>query len=161
MAKDCCWCNFTDAEKQNILYESVYWYVFLADKQDYLGRCVVVLKRHCANLSTIDLSEWIELKEIIAKIEDCLENVLEADLCNWSCLMNDFYKSTTPNPHLHLHVRPRYNKPIIINGNSYIDEEFGHHYDNKKESILSDGDREILFKKMKQFFNQEKNDYTY
>lgn len=156
MAKDCCWCNFTDAEKQNILYESVYWYVFLADKQDYLGRCVVVLKRHCANLSAINLSEWIELKEIVAKIEDCLKNVLEADLCNWSCLMNDFYKSTTPNPHLHLHVRPRYNKPIIINDNSYIDEEFGHHYDNKKESILSDDDREILFKKMKQFFNQEK-----
>lgn len=154
--KECGWCNFTDAEKQNILYESVYWYVFLADKQDYLGRCVVVLKRHCANLSTIDLSEWIELKEIIAKIEDCLKNALEADLCNWSCLMNDFYKSTTPNPHLHLHVRPRYNKPIIINGNSYIDEEFGHHYDNKKETILSDDDREVLFEKMKQFFNQEK-----
>lgn len=155
MAKDCCWCNFTDAEKQSILYESVYWYVFLADKQDYLGRCVVVLKRHCANLSAIDLSEWIELKEIVAKIEDCLKNVLEADLCNWSCLMNDFYKSTIRNPHVHLHVRPRYNRPIIINGNRYIDEEFGHHYDNKKETILSDGDREVLFEKMKQFFNQE------
>ena len=156
MAKDCCWCNFTDAEKQNILYESVYWYVFLADKQDYLGRCVVVLKRHCANLSTIDLSEWIELKEIIAKIEDCLENVLQADLCNWSCLMNDFYKSTTPNPHLHLHVRPRYNKPIIINVNSYVDMEFGHHYNPKKEILLSDNDRKILFEKIKNCLNLEK-----
>ena len=70
--------------------------------------------------------------------------------------MNDFYKLTTPKPHLHLHVRPRYEKPIIINGNSYIDEEFGHHYDNKKEAILLDDDREALFEKMKNFLNQEK-----
>ena len=39
--------------------------------------------------------------------------------------------------------------------NSYIDEEFGHHYDNKKETMLSDGDRELLFEKMKNFLNQE------
>lgn len=154
--KECCWCNFTDAEKQNILYESVYWYVFLADKQDYLDRCVVVLKRHCTTLSQLDLSEWIELKEIITKFEDCFKNVLGADLCNWSCLMNDFYKSVTPNPHLHMHVRPRYNKAITINDNSYVDVEFGHHYNPKKETMLSDKDRKILFEKIKNYLNLEK-----
>ena len=155
MENICCWCNFTDTEKQNIIYESVHWYVFLADKQDYLGRCILVLKRHCTNLSLLYLTEWIELKEIITKIEDCLKNVLGADLCNWCCLMNDFYKSDTHNPHLHLHVRPRYNKPIIINGNTYIDEEFGHHYDNKKETILLYNDRKILFEKITNYLNLE------
>lgn len=50
------------------------------------------------------------------------------DICNWSCLLNDFYKITAPNPHLHLHVRPRYKNPFLLNGTQYIDEDFGHHY---------------------------------
>ncbi|MGN0542829.1 MAG: HIT family protein [Acutalibacteraceae bacterium] len=154
-AGNCYWCNFTDAEKQSILFESAYWYVFLADKQDYIGRCVIVLKRHCENLSGLDLPEWIELKEIVNKLEDCFKYILGADLCNWSCLMNDFYKSTTPNPHLHIHVRPRYGKTVTINGNSYADLEFGHHYQPKKEAMLTDNDRKTLFQKIKNFLNQE------
>lgn len=153
LEKDCCWCTFTDKEKQSILFESEYWYVFLADKQDYIGRCVIVLNRHCASLSNLEFSEWIELKEIINKLEYCFKNVLRADLCNWSCLMNDFYKLTTPNPHLHIHARPRYSKSVTINGNSYVDMEFGHHYQPKKETILTEDDRKILFEMMKNFLN--------
>lgn len=155
MTKECCWCNFTDEEKQNILFESAYWYVFLADNQDYIGRCVIVLKRHSESLSDLDLSEWIELKELINRLEKCFEKILGADLCNWSCLMNDFYKSTTPNPHLHLHVRPRHSKAITINGSSYIDTEFGRHYQPKKETLLTNDNRKILLNMMKTFLNQE------
>ena len=42
--------------------------------------------------------------------------------CNWSCLMNSFYKQSKPNPHLHIHVRPRFRKPVVVNENSYTDE---------------------------------------
>ena len=75
MTKECCWCNFTDEEKQSIIFESAYWYVFLADNQDYIGRCVIVLKRHSVSLSDIDLSEWIELKELINRLEKCFEKI--------------------------------------------------------------------------------------
>lgn len=155
MTKECCWCNFTNEEKQSILFESVYWYVFLADNQDYIGRCVIVLKRHSVSLSDLDLSEWIELKEIINKLESCFEKILGADLCNWSCLMNNFYKSATPNPHLHLHARPRYRNAITINGSSYADIEFGHHYQPQKETMLMNDDRKTLLEMMKKFLNQE------
>ena len=70
--------------------------------------------------------------------------------------MNDFYKLATPNPHLHMHVRPRYNKAITINNNSYVDMEFGHHYNPKKETMLLDKDRKILFEKIKNYLNVEK-----
>lgn len=155
MTKECCWCNFTNKEKQSILFESTYWYVFLADNQDYIGRCVIVLKRHSVSLSDLDLSEWIELKEIINRLESCFEKILGADLCNWSCLMNNFYKSATPNPHLHLHARPRYRNAITINGNSYADTEFGHHYQPQKETMLMNDDRKTLLNMMKTFLNQE------
>ncbi len=155
MAKECCWCNFTNEEKQNILFESAYWYIFLADNQDYIGRCVVVLKRHSVSLSDLDLSEWIELKELINRLESCFKKILGADLCNWSCLMNDFYKSATPNPHLHLHARPRYRNAITINGSIYADTEFGHHYQPKKETLLTDDNRKTLLEMMKNFLKQE------
>ena len=40
----CRWCNLTDKERQYLLYENQYWSVYLADEQDYIGRCIVVIK---------------------------------------------------------------------------------------------------------------------
>jgi diadenosine tetraphosphate (Ap4A) HIT family hydrolase len=82
-------------------------------------------------------------------VENCLKSVLGADLCNWSCLMNDFFKKQEPDPHLHLHCRPRFKNPVTINGNEYVDEEFGHHYAQHKSVKLSEEDKESLFEILK------------
>lgn len=146
----CTWCNFSENEKRWLLTENLSWYVFLADKQDYVGHCILVLKRHCGCLSNLTDNEWIELKHLIVQLENCFKVTLNAELFNWSCLLNDFYKSSEPNPHLHLHVRPRYKQSVSLNGKLYYDEEFGHHYDNHKGNQISDQDRNILYKKLKQ-----------
>ena len=65
---------------------------------------------------------------------------------------NDFYKEAVPNPHLHIHVRPRYKNTVVINNHAYIDTEFAHHYTLKKESVLLDDDRKILYALMKNHF---------
>lgn len=62
------------------------------------------------------------------------------------------YKGEAPNPHLHIHVRPRYKNAIVINDNSYEDTEFTHHYALKKESLLLDDDRQTLYALMKKHF---------
>ena len=98
--KECEWCTYK--EKEFLLFETSYWKVYLADVQDYIGRCIVVLKRHCGNMSELNMQEWIELKEAIDVLELCFNSVLGAELCNWSCLMNSFYKDENPNPHLHM-----------------------------------------------------------
>ena len=133
-------------------YQSLYWSVYLADRQDYIGRCILVLNRHCSSLSELDGSEWIELKTIIDRLEYIYKEVLGAELYNWSCLLNDFYKEAVPNPHLHIHVRPRYKNTVVINNHAYIDTEFAHHYTLKKESVLLDDDRKILYALMKNHF---------
>ena len=74
------------------------------------------------------------MKAIIDRLEFIYKEVLGAELSNWSCLLNNFYKETTPNPHLHLHVRPRYKNAIVINDHSFEDTEFAHHYALKKET---------------------------
>ena len=110
------------------------------------------MNRHCGSLSELDISEWIELKTIMDRLECIFREVLGAELSNWSCLLNNFYKEAIPNPHLHLHVRPRYKNAVVINNHSYTDAEFAHHYALKKESLLPDDDRQILYAQMKKHF---------
>ena len=112
----------------------------------------LVLNRHCGSLSELDISEWIELKTIIDRLECIFREVLGAELSNWSCLLNNFYKEAIPNPHLHIHVRPQYKNAVVINNHSYTDAEFAHHYALKKESLLPDDDRQILYAQMKKHF---------
>ena len=150
MNDNCTWCNLTDSEKKYILIDSKYWDVFLADKQDYLGRCILVLKRHCESLSQLNDEEWAELKNLIEQLETAITNSLGANMFNWSCLMNDFYKSDTPNPHLHIHLRPRYKSPVTINGESFYDEEFAHHYNNHEQDKLTESEKETVYNLIKE-----------
>lgn len=143
----CEWCNFQ--EKEWLLFDTEKWSVYLADVQDYVGRCILVSKRHCGSISELNSTEWLDLKNIIDKLEIIYKEVLHAELCNWSCLMNNFYKNGNPNPHLHIHVRPRYKTPIVVNNHTYSDEEFAHHYALKKEAQISDEDRRSLYQLMK------------
>ena len=150
MNTNCTWCNISEEEKKYLIVQSQYWSVYLADKQDYIGRCILVLNRHCESLSKLDDEEWAELKVLIERLEAAITSSLGANMFNWSCLMNDFYKSETPNPHLHIHVRPRYNTPVIINGKEYFDEEFAHHYDNHKRNKLTEAEKENIYKLIKE-----------
>ncbi|WP_091757091.1 HIT family protein [Butyrivibrio sp. INlla18] len=145
--------KLSEEDKKYILSEDDYWSVYLPDEQDYIGRCIIVLKRHAGALSDLSFGEWTDLYSIIHKLELCLKTTLGADLCNWSCLLNNFYKDDNPNPHVHLHCRPRYSRPVIINGNEYVDEEFGHHYNNKKVGAICGKDREIIYSKMKEYLD--------
>lgn len=151
--ENCVWCNLSEEDKRYQVYETAFWYVFLSDEQDYIGRCILVLKRHSSSMSEMKEDEWEDLRKLICKVETCLKTVLGATLCNWSCLMNSFYKESEPDPHLHIHVRPRYDKPVMVNGNIYIDSEFGHHYAVKNDGEISDKDRETVFIRIKNGLN--------
>ena len=68
--------------------------------------------------------------------------------------MNSFYKESEPDPHLHVHVRPRYDKPVILNGNTYSDSEFGHHYALNKRAVISNEDKKEVFARLKEWMNR-------
>ena len=150
----CDWCSLSEEDKKYQLYESRSWLVFLSDEQDYIGRCILVLKRHCGSLPELTDEEWDELRDLVRKVEACLKAVLGATMCNWSCLMNNFYKKPEPDPHLHIHVRPRYDKPVTLNGNTYTDGEFGHHYAQKKSGVIPAEDMEEVFSRLKEWLNR-------
>ena len=150
---NCDWCNLSEEDRRYQLYETTSWSVFLADEQDYIGRCILVLKRHCASMPELTDDEWEELRKLVCKVETCLKTVLGATLCNWSCLMNSFYKEAESNPHLHIHVRPRFDKPVIVNGSAYSDDEFGHHYAVNKSGSMPAEDKQEVFSRLSEWLN--------
>ena len=150
---ECGWCNLTEEDQKYLLAESEYWRIFLADEQDYVGRCILVLRRHCGSLAKLSENEWIDLRNQIEKIEGCLKTIFGAEVCNWSCLMNSFFKDPAPRPHVHIHVRPRYRNPVTINGNTYIDHAFGHHYALDVHDDMSAEDRRTVFQSMQNWLN--------
>ncbi len=149
----CDWCAIPESECRYQLAESDCWKLFLADEQDYVGRCVLVLRRHCESLSALTEEEWTDLHRMVKMVEGCVKAVFGAELCNWSCLMNSFYKGSDPNPHVHVHVRPRYKTPVTINGHSYADAEFGHHYSCKRSGLIPEEDMQVIFQKMKNWLD--------
>ncbi len=68
--------------------------------------------------------------------------------------MNSFYKDSDPDPHLHIHVRPRYDKLLMLNGNTYIDNEFGHHYAVKRSGAIPLKDKEEVFTRLNEWMNR-------
>ncbi|MBC8495849.1 HIT family protein [archaeon] len=139
--------------KEFILFETNFWKVILLDEQSYLGRCVVVLKRDCGELSGLTTNEAADFHEnIVNKLETTLKKTFNATMFNWSCLMNDAYKEKNPKPQVHWHFRPRYNHPVQIANNKFIDLDFANHYNNSSErkKFVSE---EIL----EQIFNEIKN----
>ncbi len=117
-----------------VILETNYWRVELAEKQIYLGRSYVSCKSGRKSLSELTPEEWLDFQEVVKKLEHVFTETFGATMFNWTCLMNDAYKSDPPNPHVHWHFRPRYQKPVEFMGNTFIDPNFAHHYDGSTES---------------------------
>lgn len=154
---NCAFCHLSDADQKWLLFDNDLWSVYLADKQDYIGRCIVVAKNHRESLSELDDIEWLSLKTVVKMLEDLLRNELGATMFNWSCLMNDAYKAAHPLPHIHFHVRPRYASPVCIGSYYFCDGEFAHHYDSHREDHLDRETRELLFAKLSQAVHKDFN----
>ncbi len=115
-------------KKQNLVFETPYWKIFLKDEQNYLGRCVVILKRECGDLADLDTDEILDFFDVVKKLENLLRKTFNATMFNWTCLMNHSYLENPPQPQVHWHFRPRYDHPVEFAQNIFKDPNFGKHY---------------------------------
>ena len=131
---------------QNLILETPFWIVKLNEDQQYLGRSTIVLKRDCGALSDLTQEEGQDFLTLVKRLETLLKTTFNATMFNWTCLMNDSYKSTPPDPQVHWHVRPRYDHPVEFAGETFTDPNFAHHYLRGREDkkVLS----EELFEKV-------------
>lgn len=139
--------------KDIILFETSYWKVILFEDQSYLGRCVILLKRNCGELSSLTFKEWSDFSEnIVKKMEIVLKKSFNSTMFNWTCLMNDAYKDKYPKPQVHWHFRPRYKSKVTFEGEIFEDSEFAHHYSRERKKIVSNEILEKIAKKIKENF---------
>lgn len=114
----CSMCQTSEEYRKFFIKEFKYWKVELHGNQCYLGRCIVVLKRHLEDLFEISKEERNELFEVMQKLKRALKESFNPDLMNYSSLGNEIR-------HLHLHVIPRYRRPVEFSGLEFVDERWG------------------------------------
>lgn len=149
----CPFCYMSAKDRRFLLLEQGNWQVFLADKQDYIGRCIVVHKQHLDYLGDASAQDFMDLMMVVRLLEKAAESVFDATNFNWSCLMNDAFKQEFYHPHLHLHFRPRYEDPVRIGDSLYTDDEFSHHYDNHKPDLLTEQEKRFVFEQFSHYFH--------
>jgi len=143
-------CMFCERTSEGLIHETSYWRVVLAFEQSYLGRCLVVLKRHCGDLAELRPEEWSDFAELVKKLESALRKAFGATMFNWTCLMNNAYQHDPPNPHVHWHFRPRYDHEVKFAGVVFRDPGFGHHYDRMRVQRVSEDVKRKIIEEIKQ-----------
>jgi diadenosine tetraphosphate (Ap4A) HIT family hydrolase len=127
------------------IYETDHWMVVLhINDQRYLGRCVVILKRHCPDLSNLTEAEWIDFADLVKTLEPALKHSFGATMFNWTFHMNNAYQETPAKPHVHCHFYPRYKESVAFQGISFQDNEFGEHYDRTKKPVSPEVQKAIV-----------------
>jgi len=120
------------------LFETNKWTISLSPDQGYLGRCYVTLKEHKANMSELTNEEWLEFANIVKKLESGIRGAFGATIFNWGCLMNNAFQVSPSFPHVHWHLRPRYQKTVNFEGVEFVDPLFGYHYDREQSNKVSE-----------------------
>lgn len=136
--------------KKNLVFESNHWSVVLAEDQTYLGYCKVILKRNpCEDLADVTQEEFLDFLQMVKKFETALKRAFNATMFNWSCLMNNAYQKIPPTPHVHWHVKPRYNQKVEVDEEVFEDPNFGHHYillENCNRKVSNEMQEKIIAK---------------
>lgn len=143
----------------NLIFETEYWSVFLADEQTYFGRIVVECKRNVPSLSELSEEEVLDFFDIVKKFENIMKQKFNATMFNWTCLMNNSYKKKPYTPHVHWHCRPRYDEPLFFKQEKFIDPDFSFHYNRElRREIPKDVEKEIIEELREYFLQYSKTD---
>lgn len=141
------------ASSEPVIWQGKHWSVFLALDQGYLGRLFIPAKRHVGSLSGLTTEEWAEFQEAVKKVESAITLEFGAELFNWNCLMNHAFKLPDPKPHVHWHVRPRYRHDVEVAGQTFVDPNFGHHYDRDHSLDASSEVKQAIIDRLKAQFD--------
>jgi diadenosine tetraphosphate (Ap4A) HIT family hydrolase len=84
-----------------VIRETPLWLTVINRNQDLLGKTFISLRRHEEEVAALTLEEWVELRKEVVWVTERVRQAFSPDHFNYSFLMNH-------DPHVHLHVIPRY-----------------------------------------------------
>jgi diadenosine tetraphosphate (Ap4A) HIT family hydrolase len=95
-----------------------YWRVAVNRDQNYLGKCIVALRRHEEDFLALNAEEREEMWEAARAVRDALARCFAPDHFNYQVLGNSVR-------HVHMHLTPRYTAPREFAGMTFTDEHWG------------------------------------
>jgi diadenosine tetraphosphate (Ap4A) HIT family hydrolase len=122
--------------------EHEHWKIGVSRGQITLGNLFIVLKRHELFLANTTAEEFSELHTIIKEAKTMLDNAFKPDWYNTVQLTNS-------EPHLHIHIIPRYRERRVFEGQEFLDSTYGAPY--TPATIKQD---EKFIKSLSQFLRQ-------
>ena len=110
-----------------VLKEGQRWTLYLHQNQYYLDRAYVWLVRpgQMQRLSQLSLVELASLRTFQQLYEEALSQLWHPDHMNYAWLGNEF---PSHKGHGHMHLVPRYGRPVVFGEHTFIDERWGRNY---------------------------------
>jgi diadenosine tetraphosphate (Ap4A) HIT family hydrolase len=99
-----------------------HWHVVVNHNQDYLGKVMLVLRRHATDVTALTPAEQAEFWSLLGDLKTALLGAFQPDHFNYAFLMN-------LDAHVHMHIIPRYARPQVFAGAAFEDGQLGEHYD--------------------------------
>ncbi|MFQ5796142.1 MAG: HIT family protein [Candidatus Bipolaricaulia bacterium] len=98
-----------------------HWHPVVNFSQNYLGKVMLVLKRHETDVTQLTSAEQAEFWQLLRLVKEALSKLFQPNHFNYAFLMNQ-------DSHVHLHVIPRYAKSREFAGKVFTDGRLGDHY---------------------------------
>jgi len=95
-----------------------HWSVSAANEQNYLGKCILALRRHEEDFLALRAEEREEMWAAARAVRDALMRCFAPDRFNYQVLGNSV-------AHVHMHLTPRYTAPREFAGMTFTDEHWG------------------------------------
>ena len=152
--KECITCTPPEHDDRIITF-SEYFKVILHPDQTSIGSVIIATRRHVGRICDFKEKELKEFGEIISIFEPALESAFGAELINiyyqrnWAYRTNNPdppFKEGKPNPHVHMHVIPRYSGKISFEEEEWIDPEFGEPFIYRNRKVNEDLKERIISK---------------
>lgn len=114
-----------------LLLEGQHWDLFLHADQTVIGRVYLWSKSDATDLMDVSIEAFQELHALGRRVKAALTQLYQPSIFNYLSLNHQ-------TPHLHVHIIPRYERPIARHGYTFIDENFGSSYRQNKSLELPD-----------------------
>jgi len=100
-------------QELDFLKEYHHWFLILNHEQGFLGRSILILKRHKTDEMDLTDEEALEKHHVYRQWRDAITRAFHPDKINQAQLGNEEH---IHKGHLHWHFVPRYRRPIVFAG---------------------------------------------
>jgi len=118
----CSGCDNFHIDPRDLVGTWEHWHVVVNHSQNYLGKVMLVLRRHATDVTALTSDEQAELWWLLGHVRMALLGAFQPDHFNYAFLMN-------LDAHVHMHVVPRYAQRRVFAGTTFTDGRLGEHYD--------------------------------